>query len=98
MSLMKWTLAMAGTVMGLRYMSERHRRRLSEGSSRAAQTDRDDDRSTGLQAGPETSTPWASPQGGGGLTGVTTGAAVIGADDLQAAHSDLAPGSAPHRF
>ena len=95
---MKWTLAMAGTAMGLRYMSERHRRRLSEGSSRAAQTDRDDDRSTSLPAVPETSTPWAAPQGGGGLAGVTTGAAIIDADDLQSAHSDLAPGSTPNRF
>lgn len=100
MSLLKWTLAMAGTVMGLRYMSDRHRRRIGAdaGSRRAAQTDRDDDRGTILPAGPETSTPWAAPQGVGGLAGVTTGAAIIDADGLQAADHNLAPCSAPSRF
>lgn len=29
MSLIKWTLAAAGAVMGMHYLSERHRRRLS---------------------------------------------------------------------
>lgn len=99
MSMMKWTLALAGTVIGLRYMSDRHRRRIGSGSDRAAQIDRDDDRGTGLQAGLDTTTtPWAAPQGGGGLAGVSTGAAIIGPDDLRAADSDLAPGSAPTRF
>ena len=74
MSLLKWTLAAAGTAIGMRYMSDRHRRRLAEGGSRDAQTDRDDGRSN--------QTPWSAAQGSddavGGLgsnlgTGVGTG-------------------------
>ena len=96
MSLMKWTLALAGTVIGLRYLSDRQRRRIGSGS--AAQIDQDDHRSAGLQAGMDASTPWAAPQGAGGLAGVTTGAAIIGPEDLRQADSDLAPGSSPNRL
>ena len=45
MSLLKWTLAMAGTAVGLRYLSDRHRRRLGLTGSPAPQVDRDDARS-----------------------------------------------------
>ena len=55
MSLLKWTLAAAGTAIGMRYMSDRHRRRLADGGSRDAQTDRDDGRSN--------QTPWSAAQG-----------------------------------
>lgn len=108
MSLMKWTLAMAGAAMGVRYMSDRHRKRLSVSSDehdsnmRAAQTDRDSE------------TAWSTPQGGlrssglaspsAGLGSSTTGYGSVEAgttarsDDLLAPDSDAAPGSSTNRF
>lgn len=90
MSLLKWTLALAGTAMGLRYMSDRHRRRLAgddggtqspDGGWRAAQTDRDGGRDGDREADRDTNrpggTPWTAPQGGGGNS-LATGAGAGG--------------------
>jgi len=86
MSLLKWTLAMAGAAVGLRYMSDRHRKRLSgapeDGGERAAQTDRDTgrdtsrdtDRDASQQADRHAAAAWSAPQGGGlGGTGGMAG-------------------------
>lgn len=112
MSLMKWTLAMAGAAMGVRYMSDRHRKRLSvssdehDSSMRAAQTDRDSE------------TAWSTPQGGLRSSGMAIPSAGLGSsstgygsgeagttarsDDLLAPDSDAAsntaPGSSTNRF
>lgn len=104
MSLLKWTLAAAGTVIGMRYMSDRHRRRIADGGSRPAQTDRDDSRNSGA--------PWSPAQGsdeiaGGPGTGLGAGlgsniaaggAASFVQDDLLAPDSDSTPGSSSNRF
>ena len=72
MSLMKWTLAVAGAAMGVRYMSDRHRKRLSassdehDSSMRAAQTDRDSE------------TAWSTPQGGLRSSGLASPSAGLG--------------------
>ena len=42
MSLVKWTLAMAGTAMTVRYLSNRHRQRLEKGNDSKPEADRDD--------------------------------------------------------
>ena len=111
MSLMKWTLAMAGAAIGVRYMSDRHRKRLAVGSDehdssmRAAQTDRDSE------------TAWSTPQGGLRSSGMAIPSAGLGSstgygsgevgttarsDDLLAPDSDAAsntaPGSSTNRF
>jgi len=107
MSLMKWTLAMAGAAMGVRYMSDRHRKRLSGGSDehdsslRAAQTDRDSE------------TAWSTPESGLRSSGLTSPSAGLGSstaygsgeagtnarsDDLLAPDSDTLPGSSTNRF
>ena len=41
MSLLKWTLATAGTAMAVRYLSDRRRRRVAGSSDLAPRTDRD---------------------------------------------------------
>lgn len=64
MSLLKWTLAMAGTGMVLRYLSGRHRRRLAPGDAREGQIDRDD----GGDAGNRPATAESTPQANGGAT------------------------------
>ena len=109
MSLMKWTLAMAGVAMGMRYMSDRHRKRLSVSSDeygssmRAAQTDRDSE------------TAWSTPQGGLRSSGLTSPSAGLGSssttgygsgeagttarsDDLLSPDSNTTPGSSTNRF
>ena len=109
MSLMKWTLAMAGAAMGLRYMSERHRNRLSGGSDepdsslRAAQTDRDSESAWATPQGGLGSSTMASPSAGLGsssATGFGSGASGTTArsDDMLTPDSDTAPGSSTSRF
>lgn len=95
MSLIKWTLAAAGTAMGLRYMSDRHRRRLAgQGSDagfgddgdtamRAAQDDRDTARTS-------TDTAWSAPQGGGSsLTGASSASGLSGSSGLASGSTGL---------
>ena len=104
MSLLKWTLALAGTAMGMRYMSDRHRRRMGGGGELAEQTDRDDGRMA--------DTPWSTAQSGseavggtgtgtslgsglGSTSGVgssSTGASTFDQDDLLSPDSDRTPG------
>ena len=108
MSLMKWTLAMAGAAMGVRYMSDRHRKRLSassdehDSSMRTAQTDRDSE------------TAWSTPQGGLSNSGLASPSAGLGSstsgygsggsgttarsDDLLSPDSNTTPGSSTNRF
>ena len=61
MSLFKWTLALAGTAMGVRYMSNRHRQRIA-GGSHDAQIDRD--------SGRDVETPWSAAQDSAGFGGL----------------------------
>ena len=111
MSLMKWTLAMAGAAMGLRYMSDRHRKRLSGGSDehdsslRAAQADRDSETAWSSPQGGLRSSAMASPSVGrdsGSATGFGSGetGATARSDDLLApgSGSNTAPGSSTNRF
>ncbi len=103
MSLLKWTLALAGTTMGMRYLSGRHRRRIANDSPRAAQTDRDDGEDTGRRS----DAAWSAPQGGvSGLgsspratgVGLGAGAASVGHDALSTPDTDLTPGDPSNRF
>jgi len=79
MSLMKWTLALAGTAMGLRYMSDRHRKRLASDSHGDSDSDgtsvRDIDGASvrDPQIDRDSATAWSAPQGGGGVTGMGSG-------------------------
>ena len=106
MSLLKWTLALAGTAVGMRYMSDRHRRRIAGGGELDAQTDRDDGRmadtpwstaqsSSDAVGGTGTSTSLGSGLGstsgvGGSSSG--TGASSFEQDDLLSPDSDRTPG------
>lgn len=113
MSLMKWTLAMAGAAMGVRYMSDRHRKRLSvssdehDSSTRAAQTDRDSETAWSTPQGGLRSSGLASPSAGLGSSSTGYGSGEAGpttarSDDLLAPDSDTAndtaPGSSTNRF
>lgn len=114
MSLMKWTLAMAGAAMGVRYMSDRHRKRLSvssdehDSSMRAAQTDRDSETAWSTPQGGLRSSGLASPSVGLGSSSTTgygsgeAGPTAARSDDLLAPDSDMAsntaPGSLTNRF
>ncbi len=111
MSLLKWTLAMAGTAVGLRYLSDRQRRRIASDSNRTSLVDRDD----GRDADKPWSTTPGSTSGGASLgtgfnpgLGASTGAthtgiagggmAGTGQDDLSIPDSDLTRGGTSNRF
>lgn len=104
MSLLKWTLALAGTTLGMRYLSGRHRRRIAEGGPRDAQTDRDDGEDTARRSDPALSTPRGggatgmdSPPGSTGF-GTGVGAASVGPDALSTPDTGPAPGGFSNRF
>ena len=89
MSLLKWTLAMAGTAMTVRYLSDRHRQRLASGGDLAPQMDRD--AASGGMGGP------TQPGMDGGLTaGSSTGSSLsdtgLGNNDTDPDTDTLSPG------
>ena len=103
MSLIKWTLAMAGTAIGLRYMSDRHRRRMAEDNApipRPAQTDRDSETPWSASAGAGASSVGGTRSGDAQYTPGTPGTPSSTADgnDLQSPDDGLTPGSSANRF
>lgn len=104
MSLLKWTLALAGTTMGLRYLSGRHRRRLAPGSAGDGQIDRDDDVDVGHRPDTGTGTATSATQADGGSSGPYgrmaggVGTSTLGHDTPSTPDTTLAPGDPAKRF
>ncbi len=112
MSLLKWGSALAGTTMGLRYMSDRHRKRIAGGSENAhfrnPRTDRDcatarpgaqgGGSASGMgRAGSGSSGDTSSDHTSSGMPGATAGTGTAGSDDLQAPSSSLSPSGHDNR-